>query len=254
MKNFVFKICLICSISFSTYAQPVPDSAADEHELQIGIAGVGSESVYVGGDSQTRFFPAIDYQYKRFYFQAGDIGFNLIDNKAWEVNFGMGFNLAGDIDRGDSRLLQDLPNLSFPISAFVSAQYKTKFGLFTVKHDNEINNKHDGHSSSLSYAAPIFKNNWLLMPSLSYQYHSAEVVNYFYGVNTADATERFDAYQTGSVNNIQLSFLALREINEKWSFVGNVQSEFYGDEISNSPIVDDDQRLSLFVGLLYKVF
>lgn len=252
MKLLALSFFLI--FSFNTIAQPVPDSPPDEHELQIGLAGVASDSVYVGGKTQSRVFPAIDYQYKRFYFQAGDIGFNLIDNKSWEVNAGVGFNLAGDIDRGESRLLENLPELSFPISAFVSAQYKTKIGLFTVKHDFEVNNKHDGNSSSLSYSAPIFKNNWLFMPRLSYEHHSEEVVNYFYGINAADATAEFAAYETGSVNNFQVSVLALRQINEKWSFVGNLQQEFYGDEISNSPIVDDDKRLSVFAGFLYKIF
>ena len=241
-------------ISSCLLAQPVPDSPAYEHELQIGLAGVSSQSIYLGGKSQNRIFPAIDYQYKRFYFQAGDIGFNLIDSKDWEIDFGMGVNLVGDTDRGDSRLLKDLPNLSLPVSGFISAQYKSKMGLFKVKHDYEINNKHNGNSSSISYAAPIFKGQWLIMPKISYEHHSQEVVNYFYGVNTVDATLSLPAYQTGAVNNIQLSVLGLREINENWSFVGNIQNEFYGDEISNSPIVEDDQRLSVFAGFLYKFF
>ncbi len=245
---------LLLFISVTIAAQPISDSPFDEHQLQAGLAGVSSQSIYVGGKTQSRFFPAIDYQYKRFYFQAGDIGFNLIDNKNWEINTGIGFNLAGDIDRGDSRLLTHLPELSFPISAFISAQYKTKIGLFTIKHDFEINNKHDGNSSSISYSAPIFKNNWLFVPRLNYEHHSEEVVNYFYGINAADATPEFGTYETGSVNNFQLSILALRKINEKWSFVSNIQNEFYGDEIADSPITDDDQRLSLFVGFLYKFF
>ncbi len=244
-------LTLICTCAM---AQPVPDSPANEHELQIGLAGVSSQSIYLGGSSQTRVFPAIDYQYNRFYFQAGDIGFNLIDNKNWEVDFGLGVDVAGDIDRGDSRLLRDLPDLSLPVSSFISAQYKTPIGLFKIKHNVEINNKHNGDSSSISYSAPIFKGQWLIMPQLSYERHSQEVVNYFYGVNSTSATDAIPAYQTSSVKNLQLSVLGLRKINEKWSFVGNLQNEFYGDEISNSPIVEDDQRLSVFVGFLYKIF
>lgn len=238
----------------ATLAQPVPDSPADEHELQIGLAGVTSTSVYLGGSSQSRVFPAIDYQYKRFYFQAGDLGFNLVDNNDWEVDLGLGVNLAGDVDRGDSRLLASLPELSFPVNAFVSAQYKTGIGLFKIKYHHEINNKHDGHSTSLSYSAPIRQGAWLIMPQLSFEMHSQEVVNYFYGIGPGDVTTTLPAYQADSVNNWQLSVLGLRPINDRWSFIGNVQNEFYGDEISNSPMVDDDQRLSVFIGFLYKVF
>lgn len=241
---------------FSTYllAQPVPDSPAKEHELQIGLAGVTSQSIYLGGESQTRVFPAINYQYKRLYFQAGDLGFNLINETNWEVDFGLGVNLIGDTDRGDSRLLQDLPELSLPLNAFLSAQYKSSIGLFKVKHNHEINNKHNGNSSSISYSAPIFKGKWLFLPQVSYDYYSAEMVNYFFGVNPTDASAEILAYQTGSTTAVSLSVLALYQINDKWSLVGNLQNEFVGDEISDSPIVEDDQRLSVFAGFLYKIF
>ena len=80
------------------------------------------------------------------------------------------------------------------------------------------------------------------------------MVNYFYGIAPADVTTTLPSYQTGSVNNWQLSVLGLRPINDRWSFVGNIQNEFYGDEITNSPMVDEDQRLSVFLGFLYQVF
>ncbi|MEZ5472867.1 MAG: MipA/OmpV family protein [Marinicella sp.] len=244
---------LILTVTF-TWAQPVPDSSLNKYELQIGLAAVSSQSIYLGGSSQTRFFPAIDYHYKRFYFQAGDLGFNLMDNNNWKVDMGFGVNLVGDIDRGDSRELSHLPDLSYPLSAFVSAQYKSPIGLFKLKHNHEINNKHDGNSSSLSYAAAIRKAGWLIMPKLTYTLHSDEVLNYFYGVDTEYATNEIPAYWSDSGDSYQLSILGLKQINSKWSILANLQNEFYGNEISNSPIVKDDQRLSIFVGFLYKVF
>lgn len=245
---------MLTFVTIYALAQPVPDSPANEHELQIGMATVSSQSIYLGGKTQTRVFPAIDYQYKQFYFQAGDLGYNLIDTKNWEVNFGVGVNLAGDTKRGDSQQLTGLPDLSLPVSAFISAQYITKIGLFKVKHGAEINNKHNGNYSNISYSAPIFKGKWLIMPQITYEHQSQEVVNYFVGVKPTDATAVLPAYQAGSVKNIQLSVLGLLEINEKWSFIGNIQNDYFGDEITDSPIIDGDQRLSVFAGFLYKFF
>lgn len=247
-------ITLISLFSLQVFAQPVPDSPPNEHELQIGLAAVSSQSIYLNGESQTRVFPAIDYQYKRFYFQAGDVGFNLVDQKNWEVDFGLGVNLIGDTDRGDSPELSHLPDLSYPVSAFLSAQYKSPIGLFKVKHNNEINNKHNGHSTSLSYAAAVRRAGWLIMPKLTYTLHDEKVINYFYGVNNENATALIPSYNADDGSSYQLSILGLRQINEKWSFIGNIQNEYYGDEISNSPVVEDDQRLSVFLGFLYKVF
>ncbi|WP_223789705.1 MipA/OmpV family protein [Marinicella meishanensis] len=252
MKTTTLIFCTLFTLT--AQAQPVPDSPPKDHELKLGLAAVTSGSIYRGGSSQSRIFPAIDYQYKRFYFQAGDLGFNLVDEEKWEVDFGFGVNLVGDVDRGDSRLLRNLPDLSFPVNAFVSAQYKSKIGLFKVKHNHEINNKHNGHSTSFSYSAPIFHGRWLIMPQLSYELHSEEVVNYFFGVSPTDATADYGAYQADAGHAYQLSVLALYEITERWSFVGNLQNEFYSDEISDSTLVDDDQRLSVFAGFLYTFF
>jgi len=250
------KITAILCTLFSAFlmAQPAEELQSTEHQLQLGLAGVTSESIYIGGKNQTRIFPAIDYEYKNFFFQAGDLGFKLINEKKWEVDFGLGVDLIGDTERGDSRLLQSLPELSLPLNGFLSAQYISSIGLFKLKHNHEINNKHSGSSSSLSYSAPIFKDKWLFLPQLSYDYYSEEVVNYFFGVNPIDGTAEIPAYQTGSSKAVSLNVLGLYEINDKWSFVGNLKSEFFDDEIGNSPIVEDDQRLSVFAGFLYKVF
>ncbi len=252
MKN----LTALTLVMFSTYlsAQQAENSPTSEHKLQIGLAGVTSQSLYLDGENQTRIFPAIDYQYKRLFFQAGDLGFNLIDQNNWEIDFGLGINLIGDTERGDSRLLENLPELSLPLNAFVSTQYKSPIGLFKVKHNHEINNKHNGNSTSISYSAPIFKDKWLFLPQVSYEHYSDEVVNYFFGVEPVDASIEIPSYQAGSTKTISLSVLGLYKINDKWSFVGNLQNEFAGDEISDSPIVNDDQRLSVFAGFLYKVF
>ena len=248
-------IALTCSlISTFLMAQPTTESESNEHQLQIGLAAVTSESIYIEGSNQTRVFPAIDYKYKNFFFQAGDLGFKLINEKNWELDFGLSVDFIGDTERGDSQLLQNLPELSLPLNGFLSVQYTSPIGLFKLKHNHEVNNKHNGSSSSLSYSAPIFKDKWLFLPQLSYDYYSEEVVNYFFGVDDIDSTPDIQAYQTGSSNAVSLSVLALYTINDKWSFVGNLRNEFIDDQISDSPIVEDDQRLSIFAGFLYKFF
>ncbi len=250
------KVITLAFITFTSclLAQPDLETSSSDHKLQIGLAAVTSQSIYQGGNNQTRVFPAIDYQYKRFYFQAGDLGFKVIDEGNWEVDFGLGVDLIGDVDRGDSPLLENLPDISLPLNAFTSAQYKSSIGLFKIKHNHEINNKHNGNTSSLSYSAPIFAGKWLLLPQLSYEHYSAEVINYFFGVTPTDASVDFPAYRASSGTAFSLSILSLYQINNKWSFVGNLKNDFLGDEITDSPIVDSDQRFSVFAGFLYKFF
>lgn len=250
----IYTFIASCILSTTAFTQPPVDTASDEHTLQIGLAAVSSESIYVGGQSQSRAFPAIDYQYKKFYFQAGDLGVKLIDTNDWEMNLGLGVNLAGDTDRGESPLFNQLPELSVPLNAFISTQYKTPLGSIKLTYELEVNNKHDGHSASIDYSTPLRLGQWMIIPKVGIEHHSRDVVNYFYGVAQTGSSPALPAYQSGSVQNWHIGITGLRTLNKKWSFLGSVRNEFYGDAITDSPLVDDDQRLSIFAGVLYQFF
>ena len=241
-------------MSVNVLAQVDRPNENSDHSLSIGLAGVTVESIYVGGDRQNQAFPAVDYAYKNFYFQAGDIGFHFFENENWELDIGIGANLAGDVDRGDSELLEDLPELSLPVNAFLSAQYKSSIGLFEVSYEEEINNKHNGNSASFSYAVPFPVGKWLLLPRLEANYFSEEAVNYFYGVEPEFALAGRPAYSADSEIVMGASVFALRRINDKFSVFANLNYQDFGDEISNSPIVEEDSAVSLFAGFLYKIF
>ncbi len=229
-------------------------SEFDGHSLDIGLVAISASSVYRGGDMQTRAFPAINYRYKRFFVEGNELGFDLLGNDQWEVRVGLGTDLAGDVDRGDSDELEDLPGLSLPVSAFVSAQYTSSIGQFRLAYGSEINNKHEGDQLSFRYRAPFSQGRWLLVPSAEVTSHSDEVVDYFYGVGPASATPTRPAYQADSERVIQLGMTAIRPINDRWTFFGNFSWQSLGDEIADSPIVDDNDRLGLFVGVTWKVF
>ncbi|WP_395374760.1 MipA/OmpV family protein [Marinicella sp. W31] len=247
-------VCAGVLMSANVFAQVERPNQDSDHSLSIGLAGVTVESIYVDGDRQNRAFPAVNYAYKQFYFQAGDLGFHLFENENWELDIGIGANLAGDVDRGDSELLEDLPDLSIPVSAFVSAQYTSSIGLFEVAYQEEINNKHNGNSAAFSYTVPFPVGKWLLLPRLEANYFSEEAVNYFYGVEPDFALAGRPAYTADSEIVLGASVFALRRINDKFSIFANVNYQDFGDEITNSPIVEDDSAVSVFAGFLYKIF
>lgn len=229
---------------------------ADEtsHELSLGLAVASGQSIYTGGKDRTQPFPVIDYQYKKFYFQGGELGFHLAETEHWEFNFGLGADFIGDKDRGDSRLLKDMSSLGIPVNANIETKFKSPIGHFSASYSTELTNKHDGNSFKLGYSAYLPVGSWVLVPRLSWQKHSEEVVNYFYGVDTASATDSRPLYQTGSSTSQSLGVLVLRPINDKLSFLGNIGITQYGDEITRSPIVDEDQALGIFAGMIYKIF
>ena len=247
-------LCAGLLLSANALAQDQRSDDDSDHSLSLGLAAVTVESIYVDGDRQNQVFPAVNYQYKQFYFQAGDIGFHFYEDENWQLDFGIGANLAGDVDRGDSERLDDLPDLSFPVNAFLSAQYRSSIGLFEVAYEQEINNKHDGNSASFSYTVPMPVGQWLFLPSLQIDYFSEEAVNYFYGVDPEFALVDRPAYTADAETVYGFGVFALREINDKVSFFANLNYQNFGDEITDSPIVVEDESISVFAGFLYEIF
>lgn len=226
----------------------------DQHTLAVGLVAISASSVYTGGETQTRVFPAINYRYRQFFIEGNELGLGLFRNSQWQWRAGLGTDLAGDVDRGDSAVLEDLPDLSLPINAFVSAEYTAAFGQFRLGYAAEINNKHDGDQWSFRYSAPFSQGRWLLIPQASITAYSDEAIDYFFAVRPEFATPERPAHGADSEQVIELGLTAIRPLNARWTLFGNLSWQHLGDAISDSPIVDEDDRLSLFAGFTWTVF
>ncbi|MCX7545779.1 MipA/OmpV family protein [Marinicella gelatinilytica] len=249
-KRFIPTLTLL----LMTSALLAQDDIPDDHRLRVGVAAVSSNSIYLNGERQNVVFPAFDYEYKNFYFQAGDAGYKILDQKIWQLDVGLSIDFSGDVDRGDSPLFTHLPDLHYPLYSFVTFGALTDYGLFDVRYDHEINNKHNGHIISANYTAYFKLKDWKFYPKLSQRRYSGEFVNYFYGVDTEFANDELPAYRGQKSDVTELSLTILKNITPQWYWVSSVRNQWFNDEITNSPLVDDDQRLSLFIGVLYEIF
>ncbi|KAA3638042.1 MAG: MipA/OmpV family protein [Proteobacteria bacterium] len=253
MMNFhiFFKILTLLTFTGVLWAQ---DDVPDNHRMRLGVAAVSSNSLYLGGERQNVVFPAFDYEYENFYFQAGDVGYKILDEKVWQLDVGLSVDFSGDVDRGDSPLFAHLPDLHYPLYSFVTFGALTDYGLFDVRYDHEINHKHNGHIISASYTAFFKLKDWRFYPKLSQRRYSAEFVDYFYGVAAEFASTEIPAYRGQQSDVTELSVTILKNITPKWYWVSSVRNQWFNDEVRNSPLVDDDQRLSVFMGVLYELF
>ncbi len=251
--TFKNSLCIVSLLLMSAYVSAQVNKD-DNHRLRVGLAAVSSDTIYRQGDRQNKAFPAFDYEYRDFYFQAGDVGYKILDGPLWQWDAGLNVDLSGDVDRGDSALFENLPELHYPLNAFTTFGAMTDYGLFELRYDHEINNKHNGHILSASYTAFFKLKDWRFYPKLSQRRYSAEYVDYFYGVPSGFADPNLPAYRGEQSDVTELSVTILKNITPKWYWVSSLQSQWFNDEISDSPLVDDDQRLSLFVGVLYELF
>jgi len=251
-----FRIFLLLSFlsqqSFSQNNKTEPNN--NTHSLSIGAAIVTTQSIYTGGENETRLFPAFNYKFKQFYIQGSVMGLHVFNDNKFEFDLGLGADITNNIDRQNSDQLVDMPNLSMPFNAFLSAKYKSSIGHFKIAYEEEINNKHNGNKIVYSYTAAFHAGKWLFIPQLKASQYDAKAMNYFYGVTQDFSLANRPLYTLDKEFVYQIGTSIIYPFNKKTTLITRVNLDIFGNEIKNSPIVEDDKSVSLVVALTYKFF
>ena len=83
-------------------------------------------------------------------------------------------------------------------------------------------------------------------------WQSGQLTNYYYGVRGVEATAARPAYKVDSAVLLQVGMRASYRLTDAWSLTGQVAVTRLADEISDSPIVEDDYVASGFLGIGYR--
>ena len=95
------------------------------------------------------------------------------------------------------------------------------------------------------------KSKLLLTISSGFEWKSANLINYYYGIDERDDVPDFFHYQTSSAFTPFFSLKVKQQFTENWRLLGLFKKEFLGNNISDSPIIVDDTIETFFVGLEY---
>ena len=90
-----------------------------------------------------------------------------------------------------------------------------------------------------------------LTPSLGLRYTAQDLVAHDFGVPLEFATAERSAYRPGDSLALELGLNARVELSERWQLLFNVTAQRFDGEVTDSPLVEDDVRISGIVGLVY---
>ena len=116
----------------------------------------------------------------------------------------------------------------------------------------DILGKHDGQELELTYSKPMRWDAWSIAPAGGLRWQSRDLTDYYYGVRDGEARlPGRPAYDADGAVNPFVALRAQRPLGRKWSLLGAVQYEWFDDEISDSPIVDESYDITVLAGVLY---
>ena len=213
----------------------------------IGLAVTYEQSIFAGGDAKVSAIPVF----------LSDDGFNIegpkwsfIKNPNSQYYIGAGLD-DFDEDRGDSDQLNDMGDLDLAINLRLGASWKLSGGSLNLDVGQDVA-AHKGTQAKLRYTLNPQFDNFTLKPYVEAQWLSAKITDYYVGVNANEVIAGRAAYEADSDFAFKLGVDMTVPISDKLTAVGGVGITQYGDEIKDSPIVEDSTVFGAHLGMTYR--
>ena len=246
---------------------PTPDCAIVgklDFSLSLGY-GTRTNPVTGGSDIPLVVVPHLSYYGKRFFLEDLELGYTLFEDASNTINviatpgydrvffvrddlqnYFVGGGSAGATPpqrpvQGDRDRDRDTTYLAGPEWHF---DYRGIAGQLNALY--EVTGEHKGYEVRGAVAFPIIEGPAALSLSGGFTWKSAAVVQYYYGV-----PGRYD--DPGAAFNPFVKLAYVHPFSRRWTVRVFAHYERLGGAISDSPIVTDDDVVTVFAGVDFKI-
>lgn len=248
MRQATVIVSLLLSASFATAVQ----AEENESSFMLGLGVSSGESIYKGVGTETEVIPVIAYEKGSFFLHGPTLGYHFIDTDTLKVSALANYRMEG-YDASDSADLAGMTDREGAFELGVTAAYETDYGEWSATVLSDVSNEHEGYELELGWEKHIhLSQNWTLSPEASIAYRSDDMNTYYYGVTAAEATAQRAAYTAGSDTIYEIGVNAQYAIDEQQSIRVGASYQHFGDEISNSSIVEDDSSYEVQAMYIYR--
>ena len=247
-KKIALALLLGLTTPIAVLAQP-PDP--NKPQLALGLAVISSPEPYRGADDEVQAVPAITFSYKRFYFRGIYAGFTLLKRNGIEVDLVARPRLDG-YDEGDSPFLRGMEDRR--ISADLGFQVEWELGRFNLRltPGTDVLDRSGGQEVAFEILLPLQRGPFRIEPRVGAVWLSADSADYYYGVRPEEARPDRPAYAPGETVNLTAGVFGFAPVAGRWFAQGFFELEHLGEELQDSPIMDQDLGFTAFAGLSYR--
>ena len=256
-KTLISSLVVSASLLFINQA-----AVADEFSVDTGTrpitAGLGvmyKDKPYRNYDSgeRTSLVPIVLFEGNHFFARGATIGWDFLDSNTLELAV-IGEFLNDGYDSGDSNFLAGMSDRdpSFGIGGHVIWKPENlglKLAAVTDIADNSEGTQVRGEVFYTHKTGDL-----LLKPYGGFVWQDDDYNDYYYGVRPREqflSIGRF-AYSADDDINYRLGAVAVyQKKTSPWMYLAGLRFDFLGDEIDDSPIVEDDTELTAVLGVAY---
>jgi outer membrane protein len=250
---------LTLTVVFSLTSQ-----AVSAGEWRVGANVAGGRSPLLGEDTSSVLIPMVAYKGERFYANLGNpglsffsgttnfggLGYSVIKDDAYNIDL-VGRIRAMGVYPDDNDELEGLDDRDPGFDLGVTARWQTAVGELNAQLLADVSNTSKGQEVVLSYAYPFSYGEWRIRPELGVSWQSRDLTDYYFGVDANETTARRAVYEADAAVTPFAGIEFEYAINQKFDLIGGVAVGRLGDEISDSPIIDERNLAGSYLGLNY---
>lgn len=248
MKKNIFGILALASI-FST------TSFSSENKIGIGVGLGTSNKLYKKEDREYLPIPTMDIEYGPLYIKGMSIGLNLIKDDIFAISLFVdpynGFSAKGkDMKDGykniDERKYQ----------AMFGAKIDANTGLNDIRTMLTLKTGEHGTVGRASIYKTFRINDKLtLIPTIGMSGYSGDYSDYYFGVSSGEANrskyDKLTEYKANEAYSFDAGLIADYKLTDDIALNSFLGVNKFSDEISESPIVENDVIYMVSIGARY---
>ncbi len=239
--------------SIALFALATPTQAQERAEgFSVGVGLTHPSSIFAGEDGTMQVFPLLRYDTDAFSVGIPEgLRVTVFSDQDLRLGAVIAPRLSALSDVESAELAGIDRDLTFDGGASVRYLYRrgTQLRLRAV---TELSDEHGGQEISAELRQPIPLGRIPLLASAGLTWMSDDLAQYSYGVLASEALAGRLEYAPGDVIIPHVSVSSVFPISDNLNLVGSVRAEVLPDEVTNSPIVDEDIGVNTFLGLTYQ--
>jgi MipA family protein len=254
-------------------SNPAPPVEAPERHWRLGIAlGYGERSNPLIQSDKIPVLVDLDIAWfgERWFFDNGDVGFELIDRPAFTINAVARVNTDRAffaktntryinfqyLSAGATTSLRDEmpfkpPKRDYAIEVGVETLFDGDWGGATVHAFRDVSGTHDGYEIGVQYDYRLTRGRFSIAPTVGVEYKSQSLNDYYWGVHKDEANLTIAEYHADAGFGWQAGLRTNYYVSKNLRVALSANYERLQKSVAESPLVTDDYVLGYFGGFAW---
>ena len=222
----------------------------NEDGFSIGLAGAVSTNPYVGQGTELVPYPSVTYRSGPLSIGTFGLSYEGIETNRLSISAGISPRFSGLYSTDAPQLKGIDRKITGDLALSAAFEFSPAFKS-EMTFRQEVTGEHNGQELILDMHYGTTFGDITVEASAGAAWQSSDLSSYIWGVSSTESRPNRRAYTPGSVVIPYASISAVMPFTERWTLVSTLRADFLPDEVSNSPIIDQNNIYSAAFGLTY---